>query len=257
LSFCLAEAISQTTFDIQTVAQNFIHWHEKGWWTAHGVIFDHDDINPDSIIRLIKGAPPEASGNFSCMGNRNGSLIRILPLVFQIADSPMEERFRVAEKISTITHGNIEAIIACWYCLEFARLLIKGWSKTDAYRELQIQFPLYLEAHEISVRNRRDFSRLLHDDITTLPEEEITTEGFASGTLEASIWCLLTTESFRDATLKAVNLGYDADATGAITGGLGGLLYGVDGIPKDWLEVLVRRQDIEELAERLAKRLNA
>ena len=52
-------------------------------------------------------------------------------------------------------------------------------------------------------------------------------------TLKASIWCLLTTDNYKDAVLKAVNLGEDTDTTAAVTGGLAGLLYGLDNIPNN------------------------
>ena len=53
-------------------------------------------------------------------------------------------------------------------------------------------------------------------------------------TLEAAVWSLATTGSFRDALLKAVNLGDDADTVGAVAGGLAGLFYGHDAIPAGW-----------------------
>jgi ADP-ribosylglycohydrolase len=74
-------------------------------------------------------------------------------------------------------------------------------------------------------------------------------------TLEASIWCLLTTESYKDAVLKAVNLGEDTDTTGAVTGGLAGLLYGLDNIPIKWIKQIARYEDIKNLAEQLGGRI--
>ena len=59
----------------------------------------------------------------------------------------------------------------------------------------------------------------------------------------------------KDAVLKAVNLGEDTDTTGAVTGGLAGLLYGSDSIPDSWLVILARRDDIEDLADRMAKNM--
>jgi len=43
----------------------------------------------------------------------------------------------------------------------------------------------------------------------------------------------------------------DTDTTAAVTGGLAGLLYGYNSIPKNWLSKLARRADIEGLAIRL------
>ena len=67
--------------------------------------------------------------------------------------------------------------------------------------------------------------------------------------MEASVWCLLTTNSYKEAVLKAVNLGSDTDTTGAVTGGLAALMYGTNAIPKEWLAVLVRKDEIIKLAE--------
>lgn len=74
-------------------------------------------------------------------------------------------------------------------------------------------------------------------------------------TLEASIWCLLNTDNYAGAVLKAVNLGDDTDTTGCVTGGLAGLLYGYDDIPISWIETLARKEDILNLCERLNKKL--
>lgn len=64
-------------------------------------------------------------------------------------------------------------------------------------------------------------------------------------TLKASIWCLLTTDNYKDAVLKAVNLGEDTDTTAAVTGGLAGLLYGLDNIPSNWINQIAKHDDIE------------
>ena len=72
-------------------------------------------------------------------------------------------------------------------------------------------------------------------------------------TIEASIWCLLNTDKYADAVLKAVNLGHDTDTTACVTGGLAGLLYGYDEIPLVWVNEITRKDDIEELANRLLK----
>ena len=68
-------------------------------------------------------------------------------------------------------------------------------------------------------------------------------------TLEAVIWCLVTTDTFKDCLLNAVNLGLDTDTIAALAGGLAGLYYGYDEIPKEWLEVLKLRGELEQLCE--------
>ena len=84
------------------------------------------------------------------------------------------------------------------------------------------------------------------DHIKNKPEDEIQSTGFVIHTLEASIWCLLNTNSYKEAVLKAINLGDDTDTTGAVTGGLAGIIYGFDEIPKEWLDELKNKEMIED-----------
>ena len=100
----------------------------------------------------------------------------------------------------------------------------------------------------------RHFSRLLSGEIARYSSTDIRSSGYVIHTLEAAIWCLLTTDNYRDAVLKAVNLGEDTDTTAAVTGGLAGLIYGKEAIPADWLTSLARKDDIEDLGERLMKK---
>ena len=100
------------------------------------------------------------------------------------------------------------------------------------------------------------FDRLLKYDVHRLPEAEIRSSGYVIDTLEAAVWCLLTTDSYSEAVLRAVNLGQDTDTTAAVTGGLAGLLYGYDAIPAEWITRIARKDDIANLAERLAWRLS-
>ena len=88
------------------------------------------------------------------------------------------------------------------------------------------------------------------DNIAELSSEEIRSSGYVVDSIEAAVWCLLTTDNYRDCVLKAVNLGEDTDTTAAVAGGLAGALYGLDAIPKEWLDTLLRRNYIEEMCER-------
>ena len=77
-------------------------------------------------------------------------------------------------------------------------------------------------------------------------EEEIKSTGFVLHTLESSLWCILNTNNYKDAVLKAVNLGDDTDTTAAVTGGLAGIIYGFDNIPKEWIDKLKNKDLIED-----------
>lgn len=80
---------------------------------------------------------------------------------------------------------------------------------------------------------------------------EIIGSGFVVRSLEAALWALHRSDSFREGALRAVNLGDDADTTGAIYGQLAGAYYGVDAIPQDWMECLALRELISEKATAL------
>ena len=82
-------------------------------------------------------------------------------------------------------------------------------------------------------------------------DNEIRGTGYVVESLEAALWCFYKTKTFKDAVLAAANLGDDADTTAAICGQIAGAFYGESGIPKQWLNQLVMRQEISDLADRL------
>jgi ADP-ribosylglycohydrolase len=249
LTFCLAEALTKE-FSLQTIADNFVLWLSKDYWTPRGHVFDIGMATRQAILRLHKGERPDLAGGFDISSNGNGSLMRILPLVLHIQDKTLEERYHLTKLVSSITHGHIRSVIACFYYLEFARLLIKGVNKWDSYIQLKSVIPVYLRQLEINPEEIKLFDRLLREDIFLLPEEEIYSSGYVLHTLEASVWSLLTTSHYKEAVLKAVNLGEDTDTTGAVTGGLAGLAYGHETIPKNWIDQLARKEDIKELGRK-------
>ena len=91
------------------------------------------------------------------------------------------------------------------------------------------------------------FGRLFDlKEFAETPEKEIRSSGYVLDSIEAAVWCLITTDNLKDCLLKAVNLGDDTDTVAAIAGGLAGLYYGYGAIPEEWLEAIQRREWIEE-----------
>ncbi len=253
MTFCLAEALTED-FDLQEIGQNFVKWYHENFWAARGEIFDIGIATREAINRLTRGEQAEFAGNTESESNGNGSLMRILPLLFYIKDLPISDRYQLTKKVSSITHGHIRSVVACFYYLEFAREILLGKEKLEIYKKLQNEIPDFLESLSINPYEISLFDLLLKADISKLKEEEISSSGYVLHTIEASIWCLLTTDNYKDANLKAVNLGEDSDTTSAVLGGLAGLLYGYDSIPKNWISQLARKEDVEHLAERLTKK---
>lgn len=254
LTFCLAEALTQG-FDLKVIGQNFVKWAYGNYWTPRGDVFDIGLATQRAIARLAKGVQPDLAGGVEEASNGNGSLMRILPLLFYLLDKPVSERFCLTQQVSSVTHGHIRSVIACFYYLEFARQIFQGKDKFEIYSNLQSAVSNHLTSLSVDPGEIARFDRLLKSDIAKLPEEKIYSSGYVLHTLEASIWCILTTHSYPEAVLRAVNLGEDTDTTGAVTGGLAGLLYGISHIPENWLRQIARQDDMENLAERLGDKI--
>jgi len=103
LAFCLAEALTQG-FELKTIGQNFVNWYNHNFWTPRGNVFDIGIATRQAIARLAQGEKAELSGGFDESDNGNGSLMRILPLLFYIQDKPINERYEITKQVSSITH---------------------------------------------------------------------------------------------------------------------------------------------------------
>lgn len=254
LTFCLAESLC-SGFNTDHMGELFVRWYYQDYWTATGEVFDIGIGTRNALYKIKNGTKSEFAGGQDEKDNGNGSLMRILPLVFAIQNLPIEERFECTRKVSSITHGHIRTVMACFYYLEFAKQLIEGKSKIEIYNNLQLSIPSFFEKIGISGSEIAHFDRLFKANIADLPLSEIRSGGYVIETIEACVWCLLTTDSYKDAVLKAVNLGHDSDTTAAVTGGFAGLLYGYHGIPQEWVEQLARVEDIVVLSRNLSNAL--
>jgi ADP-ribosylglycohydrolase len=133
--------------------------------------------------------------------------------------------------------------------------ILRGKDKFEAYKEMQNIIAEFLANKKFNPVEIQLFDRVLKNDISKYSEVNIHSSGYVLDSLQASLWCFLNSNSYEETVLKAVNLGEDTDTTGAISGGLAGIYYGIENIPKKWIEVLVRKNDIESLAEKLNKNL--
>jgi ADP-ribosylglycohydrolase len=89
------------------------------------------------------------------------------------------------------------------------------------------------------------------NEFEAIPEAEIASSGYVVDSIEAAVWCLITTDTFKDCLLKAVNLADDTDTVAAIAGGIAGLYYGYEQVPKEWLSVIKRREWIEDMCKNM------
>ena len=131
--------------------------------------------------------------------------------------------------------------MACVFYGLIIRQLLSNQQPKAALDSARAEFAgLYKQSPEYS-----RFRHILEDDLIKLPEGEIVSTGYVLHTLHASLWCLLTTQNFRDCVLKAVNLGGDTDTTGCVAGGLAGVAYGIKFVPADWISQLARKGEVD------------
>lgn len=200
--------------DTEDMMKKFKSWYFEAEFTPHNEVFD--------IGGTTQYAISTGYGVNDINANGNGSLMRILPLAF--TDCTKEEII----KVSSLTHAHEWSTMACVIYVEIARKLIQGEKINEILQNLDANEP---------------YNRLAN--IHELKEESINSSGFVVDTLEACLWCVATTNNYTDCVLKAVNLGSDTDTVAAVAGGLAGIIYGFNNIPKKWIEELVCKEFIE------------
>jgi ADP-ribosyl-[dinitrogen reductase] hydrolase len=236
-------------FDTADMAGRFVRWLEEGYWTPYGYAYDIGGTTLKAVTDLAHGAAPELAGGAEEGDNGNGSLMRILPIALRYYNCPTVELLDYAHRASCLTHRHPRAQMACGiYCLIAAELL-KGRGLEAAMAGTVQTANQHYNAPPF-LAEWPHFERVFSGGLHEFPEEAIASGGYVIETLEAALWTLLTTTSYREAILKAVNLGWDTDTTAIVTGGLAGIIYGMESIPEEWLAEIKRRDEIEELFQR-------
>ena len=117
LTFCLAESLA-LGYDLKDMAMRFIAWRDTAHWTARGNVFDIGITTTRAISRLariLKNEEYKELTQQKYLGdesdNGNGSLMRIIPLLFYIKGKPIEEQWEIIENVSALTHRHILSLI--------------------------------------------------------------------------------------------------------------------------------------------------
>ena len=256
MTLCLMDSLSEG-LDYNDIMSNFIKWINEGKYTPHGEAFDIGITTRKALGRFEKGTPPLECGGKDEHDNGNGSLMRILPILFYLqsihgirfgdAYGAADKAYEIIHNISALTHAHRRSKIACGIYISIASALfddmdIKTAVGTGIYKAMR-----YYKKQDYFVYELEHFARLENKSFAQLPADEIKSSGYVVDTLEAAIWCLMNTDNYKDCVLKAVNLGGDTDTVAAVAGGLAGLRYGYEGIPKSWINKIVKKEYIEDL----------
>jgi ADP-ribosylglycohydrolase len=263
LTLALADSLA-SGLSLEDIAQKSIDWWQHKKYTSHDRVFDigrRTRLALNELLKILESGDTESLQYLHFEAeedtNGNGSLMRILPLYSYLKDKGIEDNFETVWQVSALTHPHIRSAIACLIYLVMIDEIVKKKDVAPtialpaAYRSMQHRVLTFLPRDNIDVSEENVFGRIIKGDLFNLPEEEIESSAYVVHTLEASLWCLFTTNSYEEAVLKAVNLGHDTDTTGAVTGGLAGILYGKESIPQAWIGVLPKKNEIDAICNQL------
>ena len=250
LTLCTLESIAEKQ-DVhpEDIMKRFGWYLNDDYMTPHGDMFDIGITTRNAIWQYLYG-DKYPYGSSDVNSNGNGSLMRIIPVtLFHVfkKQSPVKYRDDI-HNVSMLTHAHERSVLACGIYDFVLQEIIKNPTMESVRNGLDNAYSVYKLTDEI-----KTYTRLFKYDFALLPESEIKSTGYVVDSLEAAIWCLLNTKSYKECVLKAVNLGGDTDTVGAIAGGLAGALYGYDAIPEKWLNTLIKKEMIDKLCEDFAK----
>jgi ADP-ribosyl-[dinitrogen reductase] hydrolase len=237
MALCLATSlIERRGFDPVDQLQRYVRWWREGYLSSTGSCFDIGSTVRSALARFLQTREP-FPGSTDPHTAGNGSIMRLAPVVLYYARQP-EQAIHFAAESSRTTHGAPEAIDACRYFAALMLAVLGGKNKDEILRDQHTSFAPKIAA-------------LAAGSFKLKQPPQIRGTGYVVASLEAALWAFYHARDFREGTLLAVNLGDDADTTGAVYGQLAGAFYGEDGIPAAWRDTIAQRDLVVELAEKL------
>lgn len=251
MSLCALDSLSKGEINYDEIMLNFGKWYYDDEFTPAGEMFDVGNTCSFAIHNYHKAnCSYKDCGLDDERSNGNGSLMRIHPFVLyaHYKMMPLKEWEPMIFEASALTHAHERSKVGCGI---YAYILLHLLADPNIGA-----VETALKRAEANYRDHEEFvhyTRVFKPDFAKLNTDEIRSSGYEVDTLEAAVWCLLTTNTYKDCVLKAVNLGSDTDTVAAIAGGLAGALYGYEAIPQVWRNNLIKLEYIEALCERAYK----
>lgn len=243
--------IEKGEFDYTDIMNKFCEWVIDYKYTPSNFRFDIGHTCFKAIYNFTKNnMEPLKCGLTDIKSNGNGSLMRILPVALYCYSKNLKDKeiLDLTNNISSLTHAHEISKMGCYIYVRYLIFLLSGKDKYSAYNMIKcVDYSSYSE-DTIKV-----YDRILNNDIMKYKMDEINSGGYVVDTLEASLWVILNTETFAQAIIGAINLGSDTDTTGAVTGAIAGIIYGIDNIPKKWLDKLLKKDYLLELSYKFEK----
>ncbi|MEC7985120.1 MAG: ADP-ribosylglycohydrolase family protein [Myxococcota bacterium] len=238
MALCLAESLlCKPSLDAADLLARFWGWATEGHNSATGKAIGFGQNILQSLFDFHRTGVLKA-GEKHRRSDGNGSIMRLAPLMLRYASDSVTGR-RLAREQSHTTHASDIAADGCECLFLIVYGLFQGLSLDEALCRIQNQ------------RWHPDIQAIVQGEWRAKMRNEIKSTGYVAATPEAAVWSVGTTHSFEEALIQAVNLAHDADTVGAVTGQIAGALYGHQHIPKRWLRVLAKRDQLESCAQKL------
>lgn len=256
MALALADSIKECGWDLRDQTLRYVEWWKTGKYSVNDVCFDIGNTTANALRRWCQtgvtcaGDPrPEASGN--------GSIMRLAPVPIRYCELLAGNRkdrcelMQLCIESSMTTHASAQCIAACGYLgIVLAGLMI-GEKRGEV---LSPSWPVLKEL-KAYIGLRRDAAYVWAVvNGSYIDKDNVRGSGYVTASLEAALWAFHNASDFERAVLRAVNLGDDADTTGAVCGQLAGAYWGEDGIPPEWLDGLARRDMIETALDGLIEK---
>ena len=246
MALCLAESlIEQQGFNPVHQLQKYLQWYREGYLSSTGRCFDIGNTTIDGLRQFEKTQEPYC-GSTDPRSAGNGSIMRLAPVPLFYAKRPLEAIAKSAESSRT-THQATVAVEACRYLGALIVGAVNGVSREELLSKRYSPVPGYWEKNPLV----EEIDEIALGSFKHRQPPKIQGSGYVVKSLEAALWAFYNSHSFREGCLLAVNLGDDADTTGAVYGQLAGAFYGESGIPESWRSQLAYRQRIESMADQL------
>lgn len=239
MGLCLATSLVVCgQFDATDQLRRYVKWRDEGYLSSNGRCFDIGGTTNAALSNFRKTGNP-FSGSTDKNSAGNGCIMRLAPVpMFFYPDR--DAVIEMSGESSRTTHGATECIEASRL---FGAMLFKALG--GAVKE-EILF-----GHDLGGFASSGIRSSAQGDYRDKAEDEIFGIGYVVPSLEAALWCFYHADNFKDAILRATNLGKDADTTAAICGQLAGAFYGESGIPENWRKKLAMHDEICLLADQL------
>ena len=237
MALCLAESlIERRGFDPIDQLERYVDWWQNGHLSSTGECFDIGNTTLAALECFKRTGKP--CGQTSEYSAGNGSIMRLAPVpMFYVNDR--DKAIEFAGQSSTTTHAANEPIGACRYMAGLMVLALRGASKEA------ILSPPSMDGLPDGI------GRVANGSFKTAQPPEIRGTGYVVDSLEAALWAFWNSDDFADGARLAVNLGDDADTTGAVYGQIAGAFYGECEIPKRWRDIVALRCKIIAYATQL------